>query len=489
MKTLLRLPYVRLNVLWALCLFIALAFIVSCKEKKEATEVLVAQPAADACPCGSNWFPHSQTPAPLEGKGSPFDTNNTTVCMFHQWSWQKFLWLTKPLPSGNALFQDSMIQVDNHIIPVAPVDGVKLVLEDSTQAASAGILKSNPSFGQDGKSHTVYYAIFANQTLKQAADKFSALIQKDPTLVNNKFTFPVGSLELKASWIDVSALSAAEASSYYTADAIVMPGNKKIKAALLGLHVVGVVINHPEFVWATFEHHDMAPYYDWKATTTADVPVTSTTDKLFFAKGATATYSNLQYTGASPSNVFTIYKYGIPLIAQDSFMTTSQTEPTNRNNVLELNDCAAAGLNGSVWQNYFYNGSVWLNMDGLTPAQQADTLVTLARNLGNAAPGTNTRGCLAASNITMETFVQDFKNIPLTSMNPGSLSNCFGCHNAPATITLGKNSSSGSSPLYLSHIFRSHLSYSTGVSKSNIETLRLKEFIDLVAYKKAQTQK
>lgn len=48
------------------------------------------------CLVQPSWFPHSQTPAPEEGKGSPFDVSSTTNQIFHQWSWNKFLWLTKP---------------------------------------------------------------------------------------------------------------------------------------------------------------------------------------------------------------------------------------------------------------------------------------------------------------------------------------------------------------------------------------------------------
>ena len=34
---------------------------------------------------------------------------------------------------------------------------------------------------------------------------------------------------------------------------------ESVTVALIGLHVVGVVEDHPEFVWATFEHEDNAP--------------------------------------------------------------------------------------------------------------------------------------------------------------------------------------------------------------------------------------
>ncbi len=466
-------------------------FISFCKnepDKGKGTQAVMTAVAPTGCNCESDWFPHSQTPAPAEGKGSPFDTSSTTNCIFHQWSWQKFLWLTKPLPSGNPLFLDSMILVSNQMVPVAPVGGVELVLEDTSQAGGGGVLVSNPAFAADKTQHTVYYGIFINAGLQTAANSMKNAILKNTALLNNNFTFPVGSLELKTSWVDVNALPASEAGNYFTTTAVIMPGSKKITAALLGMHVVGVVENHPEFIWATFEHLDMAPSYDWKATTNQDVPVTSNVDKLFFAKGYNATWNDLQYNPPpKPNNVFTVYKLGIPRIANDSFMTVSQSEPINFYNITGLNACVAAGVK-DVWQNYFYNGSIWLNMDGLTTQQQADTILAQGGSLGNGMPGSQTRGCLAAFNITMETYMQVFGTI--TQMNAGTLNNCFGCHNAPANISLNNNPPvSGKSPLYLSHIFRSYLSVSSGVPINKIEQLRTKDFIETLALKKAMLKK
>src|ERR1041385_514811 len=96
-------------------LFIAaLAAVAACSPKAKDD---YAAPGAP-CNCESFWFPHASTPAPKEGIGSPFDTTSTTNCMFHQWSWQKFLWLTKPLANGRVLFEDSLLQVDAVLNPV-----------------------------------------------------------------------------------------------------------------------------------------------------------------------------------------------------------------------------------------------------------------------------------------------------------------------------------------------------------------------------------
>ena len=77
-------------------LVIGVVFFNSCKKKKkendavEPVEEVAYNKTATQSLCESDWFPHTQTPAPSEGKGSPFDVSSTTNAIFHQWSWQKF---------------------------------------------------------------------------------------------------------------------------------------------------------------------------------------------------------------------------------------------------------------------------------------------------------------------------------------------------------------------------------------------------------------
>ena len=67
----------------------------------EKSDTYVNLETTGTCLSDSSWFqinPNTRkrhTPAPKEDSSSVFG-NNTTVsnCDFHQWSWQKFLWLT-----------------------------------------------------------------------------------------------------------------------------------------------------------------------------------------------------------------------------------------------------------------------------------------------------------------------------------------------------------------------------------------------------------
>lgn len=419
------------------------------------------------CECSATWFPHAQTPAPAEGIGSPFDTTSTTNCMFHQWSWQKFLWLTKPTASGKPLFEETFNLVNAKMIPVHPIENVPLVLTDSTQAGSSEVLVTNASFGTDQKDHTVYYGIFINDILQQAADSLAPLMKINPT---NKYTFPIGSVEIKSAWVKTSAIASADLSNYYTTEAYLTATQEKTRVALLGLHVVGIVINHPEFIWATFEHQDLAPLYNWTNTTsTADVPVVTQEEMLLLKAGDTASIQNIKMaSGTTHSNVFTVFEHGVPRVIGNGFMSdTNQNEPQNYDNIVSINDCVHEQLTGG-WNNYFYDGSIWLNMDGLTPDQQIDTILALGGNIGNVQTDSLVRGSLGVSNITMETFFQ-FQNNPthFHSITASNIANCFSCHAA----------FSQQSTLQISHIFNGYLGTLNKEDKK-AKLMRHKEFLD-----------
>lgn len=419
---------------------------------------------AEPCNCETSWFPHEQTPAPAEGDGSPFDTSSTTNCIFHQWSWQKFLWLTKPLASGNPLFLDSLNVVTPEMAPVSPQLGLKLVLSSINQAGPEGVLVSNPKV-IPGKTagDTVFYSIHVNKTLMDKAIIAASEINGGKLPYSNLETFPVGSLELKVSWISADAIPKAKLADYFVTKAAVQNKNGQYTAksvALLGMHVVGVVKNHPEFIWATFEHKDMAPVYDWKNNA-----VNSAAEMLFYESGKTSGLQGIKWDKTTkkpltPNKAFVLYEYGVPkVLGTNAYMATSQSEPVNFDNIDNINKCVASKLK-DVFKNYFYNGSIWLDTDGLSPAQQANIIVK--NKISSVLPDSLARGSSNLANITMETYTQTFKS-DVHDIAAANLVNCFTCHqsqNFDTTRGIGK------SPLYLSHVFESYL-YTT---KPKVET-------------------
>ena len=464
-----------------LLLAASIMIVVACQERPAnkpyaEPEVTTGGPltAATPCECEDSWFPHTQTPPPAEGTGSPFDTSSTTICIFHQWSWQKFLYLTKPQSNGFPLWLNQLAFVDEKMQPVQPQLGIGLVLSSTGQAGGGGVLKTDPDFNPSvGTAQTVYYSIQANDVLINAGKSYAQQIASGSLAPNNSQTFPVNSLEVKGAWVSSDAIPSSEIANYYTVDAAVIQNNgsyAKENVALLGLHVVGRVINHPEFIWATFEHKSMGPDFDWD---TGVMSASASSNELVFGTGSTNTLDGIQQASGSTApktadQAYTLFDLGVPRAQGNQFIATSQqNEPTsNYDEVVSINACVAGKLT-DVWNNYFYKGSVWVNMDGLTTQQQAQLLIDAGKDLYLADPGKPLRGCVGLSNLSMETYQQTFASSISQTSDLTYNSNCFACHSAESFA-----SGNPKSPLYLSHIFDGYLSAQEG--KSLVEIRRLK---------------
>lgn len=444
-------------------------------EKDNYTNIKKSATASE-CLAPADWFTivnnTRQTPPPNEGPTSAFANNATvTNCDFHQWSWQKFLFLTNEV-NGVPFFISNLIQVTAEGKRLDPSEGI--VLRDTAQASSTTDILRTPNYPSGvPKSTTVYYSIFMDKLLYTTMLKYGPIAKNDPSKVKG-ITFPVGSLELKTSWIDASVLK--DPSSYFITQGVI--NGVKTKVALLGMHVVGVVENHPEFVWATFEHENLAPAYDWsKATPTTDAPVTSTVDYPFFNKSSTATVTNITSKNGIYTDVFSVYKYGVPVEKAmkgsynvQLYMKTSQNGSQNFNNIRTINQSVKSQLKG-IWNNYFYNGSIWINTEGYNGTQQQAALLdSLSYNLSNSAPGKLTRGSIAAYNITMETYVQvGFNPSSIHGNTVDNIVNCFSCHNTYSKKNV--------SPLFISHVFTGYVQSLQGLNRKQIKQEHVNEIM------------
>ncbi|WAC01546.1 hypothetical protein N7U66_16505 [Lacinutrix neustonica] len=470
-------------------LFITLTIIYSCKNdlKQPATNATLSEyvEATEAMPSNCNapseWFKLvdgvRNTPPPNEGATSVFANNETvTNCNFHQWSWQKFLWLTNEV-NGRPMFLDSLIQVSSIGEKLGPNQAV--ILTDTAQASSTTDILKTPVFASgDPASTTVYYAIYMDDISYNTMIKYAPQAEADSTSVKN-IAFPVGALELKTSWIDVKGLQ--DASTYFVTEGLI--NGVPTQVALLGMHVVGVVENHPEFIWATFEHDALAPYYDWsKATPTTDAPITSTTDYPLFSKNSTATVKNVTSGNGIYTDVFSVYKYGTPVEIKgidnknvQVYMETSQNGSENYNNIRTINNDVKKQLSG-IWNNYFYNGSLWINTEGYEGLEaQTALLDSLGGNLHNSKKGDLARGSVAAYNITMETYVQvGFSSNAIHETTDSNLVNCFLCH----SVSHDKRTT----PLNISHVFTGYIDNLNGLNKTEVK----QKHVDLVRAKLEQ---
>lgn len=240
-------------------------------------------------------------------------------------------------------------------------------------------------------------------------------------------------IEVKSAWVLASGLP--HLSSYITTTATVPTynqsnpnlwtptGQQTVQLALVGMHVVGSTLGHPEMVWATFEHMGNTPIasYTYMQTGGGTKTIPQSTGGPWFFASATGTSFNIPhmtFTGPggtpsdaiqstpsftiSPSDTLRNFPFGVP--GSNVFETTE---------VISMDNHVLSMLaTGDVRGNYFMTGATWTPF-GANP------------QAGNAV-GTN-----QMTNATMETYAQG--------------SNCFDCH---------QNTSSATNPTTeISHVF------------------------------------
>lgn len=419
---------------------------------KQETVSSDIQPDPKCATAPASWFANTTTPAP-DNYGPFVDTSTTTDCDFHLWSFQKFLSLTRS-SAAKAPFE-GLVQVSNDLERRGPT----LDLTDITQAGTHGSL-------YDKNNSPIYYSIHVNQQMYDYQQKYLSIFVKnirqnhdtvlapgDTVNVNNlhamgldTLNYPVGCFEIKASWIMASSLSPAERKNYYITKAIFgVPDVMPQEVALLAMHIVGRVANHPELVWATFEHDGLAPDYDWSTGKDTTTKIVSDKNFLFYNANTTVANCPMNNNASSPAkftNVFNMFKYGMAEAFVGNFVP-SRRDSLNNANIAALNASVKTQLQkpgNGPWEHYFYKGAMWL--DDPTPATFAP---------GNFSLGVLTnpflRGSRAISNITMETYAQ----VNFSGNYASGSMNCFACH---ATVDFRNDTARGVNyNMALSHLF------------------------------------
>jgi hypothetical protein len=421
----------------------------------------VGRGAFAQCSAPSSWFPHATITEPDFHEPS-------SNCEFHQWAWHEFLWLTRPgnggrIPLLNLPTEDSLFSPGRAPAPLESAEmqnrmnNQKLRLtprvaksEDSTpisgihQAGRRGILV-------DTDGQPVYYASFVSKEYYEFVRANQLYLKPNYVAASATLNFPKKAVELKSAWKVVP--SGDSVPNFYTTKALVpvlkcssggptcsgsaivvdMTQTKEVTVALVGLHVVGVVEGHPEFVWSTFEHIGNAPDLPVGVDPTSMTVVSNSTSTFYKAGTAAVDCNRLNSVTVqldettkklSPvTNVFRQFAFG-------------GGDATDTGNIQALNQSVHNQLAAdSVWKNYMLVGGVWF-MDGtnLQPGKNGSQLQPFVA------------GSVQLSNSTMETFTQQPQSSPA-----GNRSNCFSCH---------ATSRSGSIPaknLNISHILKQGL--------------------------------
>ncbi|MBI2716636.1 MAG: hypothetical protein HYX37_19645 [Rhizobiales bacterium] len=406
-----------------------------------------AQPKPCVAPLGW-WESKGLMPFFINPKGNA----PTTDCDFQLWSWSAFVHFMQPDPkSGAPMFlllptYDDLVS-DKTRGPIAKPEALLKTRELSLrprneQPKSLGSFKQAGPGGvlvdQNGRS--VYYAThmdpiyfnftqtyFGPNNYKKAA----------PTL-----NYPIGATVIKSSWRIVAAGETVTDAYTTTATIALLESDGKgklkasgktqsgVKVALVGIHVVGVIKDHPEFAWSTFEQLKNAP--DLPANLTPNSPEPVSAQSYTFYKGGTpANVSNIlpktmtidpaTQVIAPITNVFQQFQYGGATPA----LRVADIDSINANFQATIKGQSPKVID-PVFANYRLTGTVWMLPNTLVP--------------GDGNMSEQAIGSIDLDNDTLETFVQ------------GVGTNCFSCH-----TTSGHGTSYPGKNINTSHIITSVL--------------------------------
>jgi hypothetical protein len=406
-----------------------------------------------------------------------------SACDFYKWSWQMFLWANSRQPPGAGgtlvfnspiFFDASALGLNGQRTFVPNVaNQIKSFSLFRSQVNAKGQLAVTDNVGntvnlEEGQAQTggvlmsqnlslVYYGMHVN-------DVFAYFLtgNKNGGIMPAQTTFPVSQqqldlvkafaatkgntlpdanalvVELKTSWIDASTV---DASKFITMTAEVptydrtlpnkwVPNGAEQKTlAMVGMHVVGTVNNHPEMVWATFEHMDNAPNgsfsYINAMNNSTSVPQTTAGTWLFCSTNSIGPFNNKRMASLGGDNSINA-TLGNSIGPSDTIRTNAWGSGTvdanavqNNTQIISLNNSVLNLIpNGDVRKNYLLIGAVWTS--GAIPGVGTASVPSI--------------GSQSLSNATMETYARS--------------KNCFGCHNGVSGGSLGTPGAGGLSHIY-----------------------------------------
>ena len=383
-----------------------------------------------------------------------FPTNDTAGdnvpdCAFHQWSWEAFVWATALDTNGVPRFltlptpEDLLDTAQTGAALKAKTRPLKLGTRSFQAHATTGYVEGagaiveadgNMMVSQNG--YPVYASVHMNSSYATTAKRnliVTGGYQNQPA----DDYFDVGAAVFKATWLRLDPGQQPPAGAYTTQAEVpvltvyrtknsmsVAPSGQTttVTVALVGLHVVGYTVNHPEFLWGTFEHKDNSPAFPdgtFDQASTLSDPHGYT----FYKAGTPFNQTNLPSTDASgkPTLSFDLatQKFSPVTNAVLANKTGSETNsPNGPVNISNLNASAQNFFAGqpapqAVFGNYNLIGTVWM----------APNSYSLTSDQSNAV------GSVNLANVTAETFVQRPMLLP-NNTNPNVVLNCFLCHNA-----------------------------------------------------------
>ncbi len=208
--------------------------------------------------------------------------------------------------------------------------------------------------------------------------------------------FPIGSVVVKAAWLEMAGFPPEQVKRYYTRTATVREAATgacaRVTVGLVGLHIIQKTASRPQWIWSSFEHID-------------NVPPSRFGEKVKF------TFHDGGKTAMPAENPLTLTPLAkepvAPFNVERPFFAPvhPKTELTNYQ-YQEL-------LKNTVWQYYGVVVTQWPRLEG---DQSAPVPASLNGDITNTVPGAGAFSAFA--NTSMETFDQARPQL-----------GCISCHN------------------------------------------------------------
>lgn len=294
-----------------------------------------------------------------------------------------------------------MLQVQKVI-----VDNIPIFIDPSGNVIQAEQAESNGDVVMTQNGSLVYYAILVNDVyayfLTGWRDGKIEPGNANPTFpttltdlnaitafaLAHGETFPdpdALAVEIKTAWVEASTLP--DPSKYITITGTIPTynqtsktawpptGQKTVQLALVGMHVVGSTNQHPEMVWATFEHAGNTPLaaYSYLDTTgtVKTVPQSTAGTWLFSSSSATAfnqahmnelsASAGIKAIGSftiSPSDTLRMKPFGAATNVSPNPLDSSPA--ASNSEIISINNNVTSMMpSGDVRNNYILSGATW----------------------------------------------------------------------------------------------------------------------------------
>jgi hypothetical protein len=378
----------------------------------------------------------------------PFPTQDTASlkapdCNFHQWSWEAFVWATALInDSGTTVPRFMTLATPDELLTNSQNAGEPKV-RTLTLAARSHTFRGAPGFSEgagaiveaDGNmlvaqnGYPVYASVHMNKSYFDTAQKnliTTGGYQSQPATS----TFDVGAAVFKATWLRLDSGQAPPAGAYTTQaqvpvlQTVVTPGLVTIQpvpgkfvtvtVALIGLHVVGQTVNHPEFLWGTFEHNMNSPATPDNSFTRSPTRKDPKSYTLYKASTPFSLVNNAFDPPALRLDDASQKLTPVTNVVLEN-QTGGENQPNGVGNVIAINSQAQGAVAKftpsaqATFANYNLVGTVWM----------------LPNTYNVNSDQTSAVGSVDLANTTAETFFQNAKNAPISGVK-----NCFFCHNA-----------------------------------------------------------